>query len=64
MKTLMPLKSYHGKTRPFAGRKDKEARNKAVLDAREVYIIESLLALWFTVCTGLDIWWQSTTSHY
>ena len=39
----MPLKSYHGKTRPFAGRKDKEARNKAVLDAREVYIIESCL---------------------
>ena len=34
----MPAKQHRGKDRPFAGHKNKEARNKALTDARTVGI--------------------------
>ena len=36
IKRLMPPKQHKGKDRPFAGRKDMEARNIALRDARAV----------------------------
>ena len=38
IKRLMPAKQHRGKDRPFAGHKNKEARNKALTDARTVGI--------------------------
>jgi hypothetical protein len=43
----MPAKTHKGKSRPFAGRKDIEARNLALPDARAVryYTVQKLLWL-------------------
>lgn len=52
----MPLKQHHGKDRPFGGRRNKEARNQALTEAREVmYTIRSYCNVMYSRILYLEV---------